>query len=314
MRSTSIAWLAVFALLVAGFGATVAALNGSLYSASGFVRTYLDALDHRDAEAALAIPGVDSTTEGVDALLTSSAMKGLGDYTLVRDTEEPGGGHTVVFDVALDGETARTEFHVERSGTRLGLYPTWEFAASPLATLAVTVHHAEDFTVNGAEVASDGAFLVFAPGSYVLDHESTYLEADAVTVAVTEPGTIVDARVSAKPTEKFVAAVQAEVDDFLDACVTQKVLQPTGCPFGRAINNRVDGDPAWSVVDYPAVTLVAGREPGSWLVPTTPATVHLTATVVSLFDGTITRVDDDVDFTVAYAITLDGSGLTIDAA
>ena len=314
MRSMTIAWLAVFALLIAGFGATVTALNADLYSAHGFVRTYLDALDRKDATAALAIPGVDSTAEGMDALLTSTAMGDLGDYTLVRDTEESGGAHTVVFDVALDGATSRTEFHVERSGTRFGLYPTWSFSASPIATLAVTARHAQGFTVNGADVASDGAFLVFAPGSYVLDHESTYLEAEAVTIAVTEPGTIVDAKVTAEPTEKFVAAVQSEVDGFLDACVTQEVLQPTGCPFGRAINNRVDGAPTWSVADYPSVSIVAGREAGSWLVPSIPGTVHLNATVVSLFDGSVTRLDEDVDFTVAYAITLDGDRLSIDAA
>ena len=314
MRSTRIAWLAVFALLVAGFAATVAALNADLYSAHGFVRTYLDALDRKDATAALAVPGVNSTTEGVDALLTSTAMGDLGDYTLVRDTEEPDGTHTVVFEVALDDTTSRTEFHVERSGTRFGLYPEWSFSASPLATLAVTARHTEAFTINGANVASDGAFLVFAPASYTLDHESAYLEAKAVTVTVAEPGTIVDAKVTAEPTEKFVAAVQSEVDGFLDSCVTQKVLQPTGCPFGRTINNRVDGAPEWSVADYPRVSIVAGRETGSWLVPSIPGTVHLNATVVSLFDGSVTRLDDDVDFTVAYVITLDGDRLTIEAA
>jgi hypothetical protein len=314
MRTTTIAWLAVFALLVAGFGATVAALNASLYSAHGFVRTYLEALERKDATAALAIPGVDATTEGADALLTSNAMGDLGAISLVRDTEESSGAHTVVFDVVLDGEPARTEFHVERSGTRFGLYPTWTFAASPLATLAVAVRHADGFTVNGAEVASDDAFLVFAPGSYVVDHATTYLEADAATVAVTEPGTIVDAKVTAEPTANFVKAVQSEVNDFLDACVTQKVLQPTGCPFGRTINNRVEGDPTWSVGDYPTVSIVAGRDSGSWLVPSAPGVAHLTATVVSLFDGTRTHLDEDIEFTVAYVITLDGDRLSIAAA
>ena len=314
MRTTTIAWLAVFALLVAGFGATVAALNASLYSAHGFVSSYLEALDRKDATAALAIPGVDGTTEGTDALLTSNAMSDLGDYTLVRDTEEAGGLHTVVFDVALDSGVARTEFHVQRSGTRFGLYPTWSFAASPLATLAVTVRHANGVTVNGADVASDGALLVFAPGNYVVDHSSAYLEADAVTAVVTEPGTIVDAKVTAEPSEEFVTAVQSEVEGFLDACATQKVLQPTGCPFGRVINNRVEGDPIWAIGDYPTVSIIAGRETGSWLVPTAPGVAHLTATVVSLFDGSVTQLDDDVDFTVAYVITLDGDKLSIAAA
>ena len=315
MRRSTISWLAVFVLIFGGFAATVAALNSSLYSAQGFVRTYLDALAQKDSAAALAIPGVSATTagEGVDALLHDSAMSGLGDYTLVRDTEETSGIHTVVFDVVLDGETARTEFHVERSGTRFGLYPTWSFAASPLSTLSVTVEHADGFEVNGSPVVDAGAYLVFAPGSYVVDHASTYLEADAATARVSETGTIVDSTITATPTAEFVDAVQTEVDGFLDKCVTQTVLQPTGCPFGRDISNRVTDAPRWSIVDYPKITLAAGEKSGSWIVSDVPATAHLVATVQSLFDGTISTFDEDVPFTVAYAITIDGADLSINA-
>jgi len=315
MRRSTISWLAVFVLIFGGFAATVAALNSSLYSAQGFVRTYLDALAQKDSTAALAIPGVSETTagEGVDALLSDSAMAGIGDYTLVRDTEEAGGSHTVVFDVVLDGETARTEFHVERSGTRFGLYPSWEFAATPLSTLSVTVRHTDGFTVNDAPLTEDGAYLVFAPGIYVVDHASVYLEADAETAVVAETGTIVDATITATPTDQFVDAVQQEVDGFLDECVTQTVLQPTGCPFGRNINNRVDGAPRWSIVAYPEIALTAGDTTGAWLVTGIPATAHLVATVQSLFDGTISTLDEDVPFTVDYAVTIEGGGLTITA-
>ena len=43
------------------------------------------------------------------------------------------------------------------------------------------------------------------------------------------------------------------------AAPTQKVLQPAGCPFGVEIDDRVQGDPAWSMVTYPAVRSGGGR-------------------------------------------------------
>ena len=51
MRRELITWSVVLGVILAGFGATVLALNSTLYSASGFVRTYLDALARHDLTA-----------------------------------------------------------------------------------------------------------------------------------------------------------------------------------------------------------------------------------------------------------------------
>ena len=73
MLRTPLSWLVVFALLAAGFGATVLALNADVFSAHGFVRSYLQALERQDADEALAFAGVDVPESEVSTLLVDAA-------------------------------------------------------------------------------------------------------------------------------------------------------------------------------------------------------------------------------------------------
>jgi hypothetical protein len=86
MRRTVITWSAVMALLIAGFGASVVALNADIYSAHGFVGRYLNALERQDSAAALALPGVRTGNDAAAELLTSDAMGRLSDVRTVSDT------------------------------------------------------------------------------------------------------------------------------------------------------------------------------------------------------------------------------------
>ena len=310
MRRSAISWLVVFAILIGGFVASIAALNADLYSAHGFVRTYLDALARKDSAAALSIAGVG--VEGSDDLLTDGSLGDLKAVKLVRDTENADGTHTVVYDYTLGSDAARSEFHVQHSGTRFGVFSDWAFVASPISTIAVTVENDNRFEVNGTELDQPGAYLVFTPGLYVVGHESTFLEAEPAPVAVTEPGTIVDATITVKANEAFVSTVQDEVDGYLQDCAAQTVLQPTGCPFGRTINNQVDGDPIWSITTYPLIEIDPGDESGEWRVTNAIGTANLDVAVRSLFDGTVEQRNDAVPFEVNYRITFDGDKLVID--
>ena len=65
MRREIITWSVVLAVILGAFGATVVILDSSLYSASGFVRGYLDALSRHDADGALKAAG--SIAAGDDA-------------------------------------------------------------------------------------------------------------------------------------------------------------------------------------------------------------------------------------------------------
>ena len=295
MRRALLPWTLVFALLAAGFAASVVALNADLYSAGGFVRSYLQALERGDAEAALETPGV----VGASALVTDATVGGFSGIHVISDVEDDG-QHTVRAGYTIAGEELVSQFEVERTGTRLGLFATWQFAVSPIATLAVAVDYDQRFAINGMDaVAGNHAMLV--PSAVTLTHDTQYLEALPVGVVVTEVGSTVEAAIAVAPKDSFAPAATAALKEFLDACTTQQVLKPTGCPFGTDVANRLDSLPTWSIVEYP--TAVLEPEGKAWQTMAS-ATAHITAQVKSLFDGTVSTLDQDVPFDATYVITI----------
>jgi hypothetical protein len=311
MRRAVRIWAIAFALLGLGFAATVIALNSTVYSANGFVLSYLNALSRGDSASALETRGVLTANEADTSLLTDEAMGSLEDATLVRDTPGQNGIHTVVFDVVASGVPARSEFLVEQVSTRFGIFPIWRFVASPLTTASITVLHDDRIRVNGMDVTttaspgSPGSFLVFSPGVYTIDHDSTFLTAEPVILEATAIGQIADASVDVQANPEFVAKVQSDLVGFLDSCATQQVLMPTGCPFGRAFRNRIDTLPQWSIATYPTVAISPGMDAGTWWVPRADGVAVINVDVRSLFDGTVTTVNEDVPFSVEYTVTIE---------
>jgi hypothetical protein len=302
MRGRLLSWTIIFALLAAGFGATVLALNSSLYSAGGFVRSYLETLQRGDLDAVLAIDGVEAPANARGDLLLDGVLGGFDGIRLLSDVESEG-EHTVRYAYTIDGTEQISQFTVERAGTRFGLFPMWRFSVSPVATLAVTVDHDARFTANGVE-ATSGDYAVLVPARVILGHDTEWLEALDTTVAVTEVGATTDALVEVAPKEGFAPAATAAIASYLDTCATQTVLQPTGCPFGTTIANRLKGSPAWSLVAYPEAQLNTTDTPGTWETQRATGTAHIIADVVSLFDGTTSRLDEDVEFAGTYLIVV----------
>jgi hypothetical protein len=313
-RRTLITWLVIAGFVVAAFFGTVLVLNSTLYSASGFVGSYLNALARHDIDAALATPGVVRTNDAASELLSAAALGDLGGIRPAGDTADASGVHSVSYDYRFGDRHGTTHFLVERTGTRFGVFSTWSFRQSPVSILTVTPQHAAEFTVNGVPLeAKDGpssaaAYEVLAPGSFVLGHDSNYLDARETQVMVEEPGTIVAAEVDIQANRGFIDQLQSELDAALDKCATQQVLMPTGCPFGKPLANQVEGDPQWSIAVYPKVDIIPGEVPGTWLVPPTPAAAHLKVGVRSLFDGTLSTFDEDVAFSASYLITFAPNG------
>lgn len=318
MRRSVVSWLvAVGLVLVASIGGVVA-LNGTAFSAGSFVRDYLDTLTRGDAESALRIPGVDA--DGANAHLLSTAVLRTGakltDVTQVSDTESAG-IHTVTFRWRAGGQQGETSFEVERSGSRFAFFPAWRFATSPVATLPVSVAGDTSFRVNEVPASVDGDasegtdYALFVPGAYEVDARTRLLAASPQTVVLDATGDADAVELEVQPTQGLTDRIQKEVDAFLDSCATQKVLQPTGCPFGQEIEDRVSSPPTWSIASYPDVQITAGDATGEWRVSPTAGTANLSMDVQSLADGTITKYDEDVDFQVAYDITIDGDSVTI---
>jgi hypothetical protein len=308
VRRVTISWMIGFALLIAAFFGAVAILNSTVYSAHGFVTSYLDALNRHDATTARELPGVNAPSGVETTLLTDGALGTIADIHLQHDSAGRGGVHSVEFSYKLGKRSGTSTFAVIQTPSFLGLFSRWSFERSPLATVAVATPHDPRFRVNSTDVVSavrstqSQPFVVFAPGLYVFDHKSTYLVATPVLVPVTEPSSVTPVRVEAEANALFVKEVGKELDAYYIKCATQTVLLPTSCPFGKSFSNRVVSTPAWRMVSNPAVTIGPDGNTGRWLVPNATGQAHLTVKVQSLYDGSISTYDSDVPFEVSYSI------------
>ncbi|MBH0052831.1 hypothetical protein I6E74_01450 [Salinibacterium sp. SWN139] len=333
MRRELVIWSIVFGLIVVAFVTTVLIVNATLFSASGFVRSYLGALARHDMASALQIADITLPEEhgaasddgsgatpidttgagsmllaGAHDLLRPSALSTIEEIAVVSQEKNADGSETVTFVFELDGQTSHSTFTVERDGSRFGVFADWKFVTAPLTIVRLTVTNAQEFTANGSEFVTPAQdtpapFVVLTPSSFEISHDSTYLTASPITVSATEPGDTVRASLDVVANQTMIAQVQREVNDYLDECATQVVLLPTGCPFGQPMANRIVTTPEWSIASYPEVSLVPGSETGTWLMPETDAAAHLNVDVRSIFDGSVSTFDKDVDFTASYLVT-----------
>lgn len=314
-KRLAIQWGVVLGVLLLAFTGTVVALNSTLYSAVGFVSSYLDSLARHDLNGALAMPGVEHPPDALPDLLVADALGPLSSYELVAD-EAVGDQHTLRFQVHFAGSIQKEiEFWVEHTGPRFGVFSGWQFSRSPIGVMEATPRNAADFEVNGVAVTStegpgqSSRFQVMTPGVYTLTHESKYLEATPTTFLAENSAWLTETFVDIQASQAFVEQVNTELAAYLDDCATQQVLLPTDCPFGKSMSNRIEGLPDWTIADYPQVSIVPSPgEAGTWLVPPTTAAAHLTVDVRSLFDGSVSTFDEDVPFEVEYAITFPGDG------
>jgi hypothetical protein len=309
------AWIGAFLVAALAGGGAVVALNATVLGPGEFVRIYLDALARGDAQAALALPGVEAGDAGAQ-LLRDDVLSGLTEYHQVEDESLGEHRHRITFTWAAPGGSGETAFEVERVGTRLGLFPEWGFAVSPIEVVELDVLHDPRFTANGVPSSTGrttegaAAFALLVPGSYEFGHESTFLTADPVTVLADEPGGAVPAELEVRPGAAFAPALAEAVHEHLRECTAQHVLFPTACPFGQVITNRIVTEPQWTIPHDPVLEPQAGGF-GVWRAGPAPGTAHLVVDVQSLFDGSIDTFDQDVPFQAEYDIRIVGEELRL---
>lgn len=307
-------WLVLLCLVVVAFVATVVTLNLTLYSASGFVGSYLHALARHDVEGVLATDGVELSSAQSTRLTSADALGHLDAIRLVSDVAKADGTHVVTYRYASGSTEGTSAFSVRHTGSRLGLFSAWRFESSPVATLRITPQNAANFSANGVAISSTAgpsapaSYQVFVPTVVTLAHRSTYLSAPTTRVLAATVGGTKQASVDIRANSAFVRQVQKELNSFLADCAKQKVLLPTGCPIGTQITDRIQSAPAWSIVTYPKVVITPSDTVGSWQVPKTPATAHLVVKVKSIFDGSLSTFDEDVPFSVGYQVTFQSDG------
>jgi hypothetical protein len=315
-------------LLVAAVPATWGALERQFYSPTAFVERYLGMLTDRDAAQALAVPGVAVSSAELEAaglpatadeaLLREAALAPLRDARVVGE-EADGDITRVTVEYDARGYPGITTFEIERDGS-IGLAPTWRFATSPLAVMNLQVAGSMVFDVNGftidkRQVSPDGAdadpmapvpLLVFSPGLYSVSVDTAISSTPGVAVLSDIPFDAIPVQVQAQATDQFVSVVQEEVEKFLTACATQEVLQPTACPFGYFVQDRIDSLPKWSIAQQPTVTVTP--EGAGWSIRPAEAVAHIDVEIRSLFDGKVRAVSEDVPFIVEGSITVQPDG------
>lgn len=317
--------LALVGVLLAGaIGAATVTVYRDLYSPGAFVTRYLQMLSEGRVPEALALPGVpiessDLTKAGLpaeasEALLRRAALAPLSDIRVV-DEHEADGVEIVTVSYQAGPHAGTTTFRVERAGW-IGLAPTWRFAQSPLAVIDLTLRGATAFSVNGfavdtrqvspdrekADPLKPVALLVFSPGLYSISVDTPVSSSPGVAVLSDSPQAEVPVDIQTQPTDTFVEVVQDRVESFLADCTKQQVLQPTGCPFGLQVRNRILEPPVWSMVTQPKIAL---RPDGAgWSIVPADAAAHVVVDIKSIFDGTVRHVDEDVPFRVGGSITM----------
>lgn len=323
-RAAELTALAIVGVLLLGsLAAGAATLYREFYGASAFVVRYLDLLADGRAADALAVPGVAMDAAALeaaglpaasDALLRRAALTTLTDVETESEVVE-GDVTRVTISYRAGDVDGRTTFEVRQDGW-IGVAPSWRFATSPLAVVSLTVRGSMQFAVNGFEVdkrqvSAAGAdvdplaalpMAVFSPGLYSVSVDTAMSATPGAAVLADAPGVDVDVDIQAEATEEFVALVQQRVEEFLSACATQRVLQPTGCPFGLQVRNRIVDEPAWSIVQQPQIAV--SPDGAGWRIEPADAVAHVDVDIRLISDGSLREVAEDVPFRIAGTITV----------
>jgi hypothetical protein len=306
------------------FGIAVVVLNLTVFSPSGFVTTYLQTLGERNVSDALGMPGVElpgtlTKDSAAAALLEPTSLASITDITTTNDVDLGNGVHRITARYLLAGAEsestrASSQFLVRDAGMSFLFFHQWRFETSPVATLQVHVANGASATVGtsaltarelGAEsdqFSATADFPVLVPGLVVLSHESHYLTGIVVPVLLATPGESQTATVAAAPNTAFIAAVTTSIHSFLDDCAMSTSLFPPGCPFSKQVSDRIVGDPVWSITAYPPIGILSAAD--SWIIAQSGGIAHITVDVRSLFDGSVTTLDEAVPFRVDYRVLL----------
>jgi hypothetical protein len=311
MRREALRWGGAAAALL-GLGAASFALAAvATATPEAHVLRYLEALADDDLVAAARLAGVPD-----DAPLP---LGDDGEPSIVRIIDRldaSAGTVRVLAEYGTEQNAVTAVFTLERAPAHLGLVPVWRFTRLPVETAAVGVDEHDRMSVNGRAVRTPGAgetveLAVFVPSLVTARVVEPHVQSEAVSRRV-DGSAPVSIELQAEPTVLLHRVVERELEQFLLDCTEQRVLLPTGCPFGRVVSDRVIDPPTWQLVASPEVEIVPGRSPGLWGV-VGDAEVRLTVQVQRLRDGRISELDETVRASISgeVAVTDEGPELTI---
>lgn len=301
-RAALIGGGAVAALL--GIGALAyAVLVATAATPAAHVQRYLDALARDDLVTAAALAGLEPPT-----------VMPLGDEgepsirRIISSNDSRDGTVAVTAEYGTDTDAVKVTFTLEPAPPTLGVVPAWAFVEPPVTTLAVAADRHDVVAVATRSVMADAAGLpvavsVFVPSRVSVRLDDPLLVAEPRTLRVGADGSESAITLMVEPSERLQRAVQAEIERLLGECAEQAVLQPTGCPFGVTVVDRVVGEPQWSLDAVDTVTIEPGERPGAWNLRA-EGSVQLVVEVRKLFDGTVSTRDELIGFVVRGEVTI----------
>lgn len=299
-RQLAIAGLLVVVLTVA----SVPVLGMVAYSPARTVTAYFDALDRRDAEAAVGRLLTGEITDGW--ALTDEALDGapsLPTRVSVTHTEVDGDRATATVEFDLAGSTRTQQFSLVRTPGTWGLFPVWLIDPGSLPRLDLIVDGASTLRINSADVPAprDGLPVLY-PVEYSVGFAEHYFRSGVQNAVVDGSAPEVEVRLAAEPTEELRTEVEQQVHAHLDECATATTLMPTGCTFGHDSANQMLGDVAWEIVEYPQVRLSTERR--RLVTAPSEGVAQVTGRYRDIVTGTESDFDESVTFTFSAAVSV----------
>ena len=311
------AWFVLILLAVAGAAVTIALVNKYAYGPETDVRDYFQALQDGNGGKALGLLNArvpDSNAALLDGEPLAEASKGLRDVS-VHTVTSSGDRAVVRAQYTLNGQEASSEFTLHPAETQWGFFTVWDFDPSTLPTMTVHMPDSTAVDINGTAVALPGAsgeFAVFYPGIYTGSYSSTMVRAEPREVAVSDSQERTTMTLKAEPTERLTRQVDQQIHEHLDECAAQDSLYPAGCPFSYQFDGRVKGRVSWDIKTYPAAHLsVDDAAAGRWHVTDSRAIARVEFTAVDLYDGSTSRITDEVPFLLSADVRVTGDEVTL---
>ena len=298
MRRLVIGWTALAAGVVALWFGGVAWLNATVYSPTTLVEDYLGALGTGDTGRAVALAGLDAIppvsprAEHTPQSIQISGLQEVGESTVL-----------VQADYQLAGESERTVFTLDQQPPAWGLFHRWIFSLPPTATVTASVDGLDQLALNDLPRPGSSTTVVLVPGVYDLHAASQWLEAPSYTTTLDEPGSEWTVAMDVAPTDALVEQINQAISEYLVECASRQVLQPSSCPFGVQVVDRVWDLPVWTIDSLPALSLVESPVADAWIVRALGGEASVSVTLQSLFDGSLRVYEESVSFSLSGEVT-----------
>lgn len=306
MTRAALVWGGATAAIVGLGAAALAIVLATTAAPADHVQRYLDALARDDLATVARLAGLEPPTA---MPLGDEGEPGI--RRIVSTETGTDGVVTVIAEYGDERDAERVAFRLEPAPPTLGLVPAWAFTRPPVATIEVSADEHDRVRVNDRTLVAAGAgepvsVAAFVPARVTVALADPLLRAAPITVRV-GLGEVPEIELAVTPSERLERAVQRELDDVLRSCAEQRVLQPAGCPFGIAIDDRVTVPPVWRVTDSPTPVIEPSERPGVWRVRG-EGSVQLIVTVQQLFDGAVIERDEHVGYIVRGEVVLEPEG------